>query len=95
MFLKLDRADISLCKCHYSDYQAYSVGQDLASSWHVPKGKERKGKMRVRLSHWDCTQKKGQGGKALMQGRAYVDKETKKEKSGICAHWILVLINKN
>lgn len=23
-------------------YQAYSMGQDLASSWHMPKGKERK-----------------------------------------------------
>lgn len=28
----------------FSLYQAYSGEQDLASSWHVPKGEERKGK---------------------------------------------------
>lgn len=28
----------------FSLYQPYSVGQDLASSWHVPKGEEKKRK---------------------------------------------------
>ena len=52
----------------FSLYQAYSVGQEPAHGM-CQREKKRK-ERRARHSHWDCTQRKGQGSEALMQGTA-------------------------